>query len=184
MILLSFLFLLLSFNLPLPLELFMTVLSSLPSTHNVSVIGMTPSPSYKGSVAIHSSTAHAVAFKLLIETPFYKGLTPFEKRQGSEALYGTMNSIEYAEKGYQLLRTFRDTYIFVPKHHDMPVILYTPKHEVIEKPTPPAMMECKNSACDHGWIETSRSVYACNTCAEINMHKVRVLIYEERMKAS
>ena len=162
----------------------MTNITALAKTHNISIIGSTGEPSYKGSSYLHASTLRDRVIQIFFNSEYFKGLLHEERTMGSYALTSTITNTEYYEVGYQLFLTCRGDYIFAPKHHNMPIILYTQKEYNLVKPEAPRVMQCTEASCDYGTIEHNGSCYPCGTCLDISDYKKALNIYNKRIAQS
>ena len=158
----------------------MTNITALAQTHNISIIGSTGEPSYKGSSYLHASTLRDRVIQAFFGSEYFKGLLHEERTMGSYALTSTITNTNYYEVGYQLFLTCRGDYIFAPKHHNMPIILYTQKECNLVKPKAPRVMQCTEPSCDCGTIAHNGSYYPCGTCLDISDYKRALSIYNQR----
>ena len=181
--LLILLFTLLIFNLPLPLEFPMNHdLSSIAKTHNITVIGATPSLDEEWNNSFHISTNRKIAWKAFTESEYYQNLLQEERALGSYAITECLG--DYYENGYKLHRTCRGDYIFVSRFPNQPIILYTQREYKLTKPQAPRVMKCTEPSCDCGTIAHNGSYYPCGTCLDISDYKKALNIYNKRIAQS
>ena len=177
----SFLFTLLIFNLPFPAELFMTPdLTTIAKTHNITVIGATPSLDQEWNSSFHISTNRKIAWTAFTESEYYENLLHEEQALGCYAISECMGG-DYCKDGYRLHRTCRGDYIFVSRFPNQPIILYTQKEYVIAKPKAPRVMKCEQPSCNNGTIAHNGSWYSCGTCLEISDYKKHMAIFNKRI---
>ena len=176
----SFLFTLFFFNLPFPTEFLMNHdLSTIAKTHNITVIGATPSLDEEWNSTFHISTNRSIAWKAFTESEYYQNLLQEERALGSYAITECLG--DYVENGYKLHRTCRGDYIFVSRFPNQPIILYTQREYKLTKPKAPRVMKCEQSSCNNGTIAHNGSWYSCGTCLEISDYKKHMAIFNKRI---
>jgi len=162
----------------------MTNITALAKSHNISIIGSTGEPSFKGSSYLHASTLRDRVISAFFDSEYFNGLLHEERTMGSYVLTGTISNTEYYDIGYQLFITCRGDYVFAPKHHNMPIILYTQKEYNLIKPEAPSSLQCTEPSCDHATIAHNGSYYPCGTCLDISDYKRALKVYNKRIAQS